>query len=193
MLKNKKQIYESIMKDVSKTVKKHLHENNYLDNLIDLSDLSQLSKNEIYRIIKIIMDSDFDCECDPNKGNNIHKYITILPYFDYNDEDIYKESISEYELILTFEAYYNVDYHEGYTSNDRDVEPEREYLEYKDFEIYNIKLINKTNNSISITDEEIGDYIYNKFEASSYHDEFIQYAIEDDIDPYREDYYDRGW
>ena len=118
--------------------------------------------------------------------------LELMKRLGYKKEDIYKESISEYELILTFEAYYNVDYHEGYTSNDRDVEPEREYLEYKDFEIYNIKLINKNDNSISITDEEIGDYIYDKFEASSYHDEFIQYAIEDDIDPYREDYYDRG-
>lgn len=139
---NKKALYEAIMKDISKIVKKKLNENieetainipsQYYDEDgdIDLSDLSVLPQNIINALAKdLLTNGDFQ-EDDRDEDCLM---CSILPYIDSKNENatILTRSLEDYGMCLSFNAevdYENID-HEAYPSNDRDVPDDPAYRE----------------------------------------------------------------
>ena len=136
---NKKALYEAIMKDISKIVKKKINENmeentinipsQYYDEDgdIDLSDLSVLPQNIINALAKdlltngVFQEDDRDDDC---------LMCSILPYIDSKNENasILTRSLEDYGMYLSFNAevdYENID-HAAYPSNDRDDSAYRE-------------------------------------------------------------------
>lgn len=139
---NKKALYEAIMKDISKIVKKKLNENieetainipsQYYDEDgdIDLSDLSVLPQNIINALAKdLLTNGDFQ-EDDRDEDCLM---CSILPYIDSKNENatILTRSLEDYGMCLSFNAevdYENID-HAAYPSNDRDVPDDPAYRE----------------------------------------------------------------
>lgn len=139
---NKKALYEAIMKDISKIVKKKLNENieetainipsQYYDEDgdIDLSDLSVLPQNIINALAKdLLTNGDFQ-EDDRDEDCLM---CSILPYIDSKNENatILTRSLEDYGMCLSFNAevdYENID-HSAYPSNDRDVPDDPAYRE----------------------------------------------------------------
>lgn len=139
---NKKALYEAIMKDISKIVKKKLNENieetainipsQYYDEDgdIDLSDLSVLPQNIINALAKdLLTNGDFQ-EDDRDEDCLM---CSILPYIDSKNENatILTRSLEDYGMCLSFNAevdYENID-HAAYSSNDRDVPDDPAYRE----------------------------------------------------------------
>lgn len=139
---NKKTLYEAIMKDISKIVKKKLNENieetainipsQYYDEDgdIDLSDLSVLPQNIINALAKdLLTNGDFQ-EDDRDEDCLM---CSILPYIDSKNENatILTRSLEDYGMCLSFNAevdYENID-HAAYPSNDRDVPDDPAYRE----------------------------------------------------------------
>ena len=139
---NKKALYEAIMKDISKIVKKKINENieentinipsQYYDEDgdIDLSDLSILPKNIIKALVKdLLINGNF--QEDDRDGDCL--MCSILPYIDSKNENasILTRSLEDYGICLSFNVtidYENID-HAAYPSNDIDVPNDSAYRE----------------------------------------------------------------
>lgn len=139
---NKKALYEAIMKDISKIVKKKINENmeentinipsQYYDEDgdIDLSDLSALPQNIINALAKDLL-TNGDFQEDDRDDNCL--MCSILPYIDSKNENatILTRSLEDYDMCLSFNVevdYENID-HSAYPSNDRDVPDDPAYRE----------------------------------------------------------------
>ena len=199
---NKKALYEAIMKDISKIVKKKINENieentinipsQYYDEDgdIDLSDLSVLPQNIINALAKdlitngVFQEDDRDDDC---------LMCSILPYIDSKNENatILTRSLEDYGMCLSFNAevdYENID-HAAYPSNDIDVPNDLAYREcdIKDVVISGLMLTDG-DQEIMINDPDIIEKVKDETLASNVIDNF-RIEQEQSYDPYEMDNY----
>ena len=201
---NKKALYEAIMKDISKIVKKKINENmeentinipsQYYDEDgdIDLSDLSVLPQNIINALAKdlltngVFQEDDRDDDC---------LMCSILPYINSKNENatILTRSLEDYGMCLSFNAevdYENID-HAEYPSNDIDVPNDPAYREcdIKDIVISGLMLTDG-DQEIMINDPDIIEKVKDETLASNIIDNF-RIEQEQSYDPYDiGDYYE---
>ena len=201
---NKKALYEAIMKDISKIVKKKINENmeettinipsQYYDEDgdIDLSDLSILPKNIINALAKdlltngVFQEDDRDDDCF---------MCSILPYINSKNENatILTRSLEDYGMYLSFNAevdYENID-HAAYPSNDIDVPNDPAYREcdIKDVVISGLMLTDG-DQEIMINDPDIIEKVKDETLTSNVIDKF-RIEQEQSYDPYEmDDYYE---
>ena len=201
---NKKALYEAIMKDISKIVKKKINENmeentinipsQYYDEDgdIDLSDLSVLPENIINALTNdlltngVFQEDDRDDDC---------LMCSILPYIDSKNENasILTRSLEDYGMCLSFNAevdYENID-HAAYPSNDRDVPDDPAYREcdIKDVVISGLMLTDG-DQEIMINDPKIIEKVKDETLSSNVIDNF-RIEQEEQFDPYdMDDYYE---
>ena len=201
---NKKALYEAIMKDISKIVKKKINENieentinipsQYYDEDgdIDLSDLSVLPQNIINALAKdlltngVFQEDDRDDDCF---------MCSILPYINSKNENatILTRSLEDYGMCLSFNAevdYENID-HAAYPSNDIDVPNDPAYREcdIKDVVISGLMLTDG-DQEIMINDPDIIEKVKDETLASNVIDNF-RIEQEEQFDPYEmDDYYE---
>ena len=201
---NKKALYEAIMKDISKIVKKKINENmeentinipsQYYDEDgdIDLSDLSVLPENIINALAKdlltngVFQEDDRDDDCF---------MCSILPYINSKNENatILTRSLEDYGMCLSFNAevdYENID-HAAYPSNDIDVPNDPAYREcdIKDVVISGLMLTDG-DQEIMINDPDIIEKVKDETLASNVIDNF-RIEQEQSYDPYEmDDYYE---
>ena len=183
---NKKALYEAIMKDISKIVKKKINENmeentinipsQYYDEDgdIDLSDLSVLPQNIINALAKdlltngVFQEDDRDDDCF---------MCSILPYINSKNENatILTRSLEDYGICLSFNVevdYENID-HAAYPSNDIDVPNDPAYREcdIKDVVISGLMLTDG-DQEIMINDPDIIEKVKDETLASNVIDNF---------------------
>ena len=201
---NKKALYEAIMKDISKIVKKKINENmeentinipsQYYDEDgdIDLSDLSVLPQNIINALAKdlltngVFQEDDRDDDCF---------MCSILPYIDSKNENatILTRSLEDYGMCLSFNVevdYENID-HAEYPSNDIDVPNDSAYREcdIKDVVISGLMLTDG-DQEIMINDPDIIEKVKDETLSSNVIDNF-RIEQEESYDPYEmDDYYE---
>lgn len=201
---NKKALYEAIMKDISKIVKKKINENieentinipsQYYDEDgdIDLSDLSVLPQNIINALAKdlltngVFQEDDRDDDCF---------MCSILPYINSKNENatILTRSLEDYGMCLSFNAevdYENID-HAAYSSNDIDVPNDPAYREcdIKDVVISGLMLTDG-DQEIMINNPDIIEKVKDETLASNVIDNF-RIEQEQSYDPYEmDDYYE---
>lgn len=201
---NKKALYEAIMKDISKIVKKKINENmeentinipsQYYDEDgdIDLSDLSILPKNIIKALVKdLLINGNF--QEDDRDGDCL--MCSILPYIDSKNENasILTRSLEDYGMCLSFNAevdYENID-HAEYPSNDIDVPNDPAYREcdIKDVVISGLMLTDG-DQEIMINDPDIIEKVKDETLTSNVIDNF-RIEQEESYDPYEmDDYYE---
>ena len=201
---NKKALYEAIMKDISKIVKKKINENmeentinipsQYYDEDgdIDLSDLSVLPQNIINALAKdlltngVFQEDDRDDDC---------LMCSILPYIDSKNENasILTRSLEDYGICLSFNVevdYENID-HAEYRSNNGDVPNDSAYREC---DINNViisgLMLTDGDQEIMINDPKIIEKVKNETLSSNVIDNF-RIEQEEQFDPYdMEDYYE---
>lgn len=201
---NKKALYEAIMKDISKIVKKKLNENmeettinipsQYYDEDgdIDLSDLSVLPKNIINALAKDLL-TNGDFQEDDRDDDCL--MCSILPYIDSKNENatILTRSLEDYGMCLSFNVevdYENID-HAAYPSNDRDVPDDPAYREcdIKDVTISGLMLTDG-DQEIMINDPDIIEKVKDEALTSNVIDNF-RIEQEESYDPYEmDDYYE---
>lgn len=201
---NKKALYEAIMKDISKIVKKKLNENmeentinipsQYYDEDgdIDLSDLSVLPQNIINALAKDLL-TNGDFQEDDRDDDCL--MCSILPYIDSKNENasILTRSLEDYGMCLSFNAtvdYENID-HAAYPSNDRDVPDDPAYREcdIKDVVISGLMLTDG-DQEIMINDPDIIEKVKDETLSSNVIDNF-RIEQEESYDPYEmDDYYE---
>ena len=198
---NKKALYEAIMKDISKIVKKKINENmeentinipsQYYDEDgdIDLSDLSVLPENIINALAKdlltngVFQEDDRDDDCF---------MCSILPYINSKNENatILTRSLEDYGMCLSFNAevdYENID-HAAYPSNDRD-DPAYRECDIKDVVISGLMLTDG-DQEIMINDPDIIEKVKDETLSSNVIDNF-RIEQEQSYDPYEmDDYYE---
>lgn len=201
---NKKALYEAIMKDISKIVKKKINENmeentinipsQYYDEDgdIDLSDLSILPQNIINALAKdlltngVFQEDDRDDDCF---------MCSILPYINSKNENatILTRSLEDYGMCLSFNAevdYENID-HAEYRSNNEDVPNDPAYREcdIKDVVISGLMLTDG-DQEIMINDPDIIEKVKDETLTSNVIDKF-RIEQEQSYDPYEmDDYYE---
>lgn len=201
---NKKALYEAIMKDISKIVKKKINENmeentinipsQYYDEDgdIDLSDLSVLPENIINALAKdlltngVFQEDDRDDDC---------LMCSILPYIDSENKNasILTRSLEDYGICLSFNVtidYENID-HAEYRSNNGDVPNDSAYREC---DINNViisgLMLTDGDQEIMINDPKIIEKVKNETLSSNVIDNF-RIEQEKEFDPYdMEDYYE---
>lgn len=201
---NKKALYEAIMKDISKIVKKKINENmeentinipsQYYDEDgdIDLSDLSVLPENIINALAKdlltngVFQEDDRDDDC---------LMCSILPYIDSENKNasILTRSLEDYGICLSFNVtidYENID-HAEYRSNNGDVPNDSAYREC---DINNViisgLMLTDGDQEIMINDPKIIEKVKNETLSSNVIDNF-RIEQEEEFDPYdMEDYYE---
>lgn len=199
---NKKALYEAIMKDISKIVKKKINENmeentinipsQYYDEDgdIDLSDLSILPENIINALAKDLL-TNGDFQEDDRDDDCL--MCSILPYIDSKNENatILTRSLEDYGMCLSFNAtvdYENID-HAAYPSNDRDVPDDPAYREcdIKDVVISGLMLTDG-DQEIMINDPDIIEKVKDETLSSNVIDNF-RIEQEESYDPYEMDDY----
>ena len=201
---NKKALYEAIMKDISKIVKKKINENmeentinipsQYYDEDgdIDLSDLSILPKNIIKALVKdLLINGNF--QEDDRDGDCL--MCSILPYIDSKNENasILTRSLEDYGICLSFNVtidYENID-HAEYRSNNGDVPNDSAYREC---DINNViisgLMLTDGDQEIMINDPKIIEKVKNETLSSNVIDNF-RIEQEEQFDPYEmDDYYE---
>lgn len=201
---NKKALYEAIMKDISKIVKKKINENmeentinipsQYYDEDgdIDLSDLSVLPQNIINALAKDLL-TNGDFQEDDRDDDCL--MCSILPYIDSKNENatILTRSLEDYGMCLSFNVdvdYENID-HAAYPSNDRDVPDDPAYREcdIKDVVISGLMLTDG-DQEIMINDPDIIEKVKDEALTSNVIDNF-RIEQEESYDPYEmDDYYE---
>lgn len=201
---NKKALYEAIMRDISKIVKKKINENmeentinipsQYYDEDgdIDLSDLSVLPQNIINALAKDLL-TNGDFQEDDRDDDCL--MCSILPYIDSKNENatILTRSLEDYGMCLSFNAtvdYENID-HAAYPSNDRDVPDDPAYREcdIKDIVISGLMLTDG-DQEIMINDPDIIEKVKDETLSSNVIDNF-RIEQEESYDPYEmDDYYE---
>ena len=199
---NKKALYEAIMRDISKIVKKKINENieentinipsQYYDEDgdIDLSDLSILPENIINALAKDLL-TNGDFQEDDRDDDCL--MCSILPYIDSKNENatILTRSLEDYGMCLSFNAtvdYENID-HAAYPSNDRDVPDDPAYREcdIKDVVISGLMLTDG-DQEIMINDPDIIEKVKDETLSSNVIDNF-RIEQEESYDPYEMDDY----
>lgn len=199
---NKKALYEAIMKDISKIVKKKINENmeentinipsQYYDEDgdIDLSDLSVLPENIINALAKDLL-TNGDFQEDDRDDDCL--MCSILPYIDSKNENatILTRSLEDYGMCLSFNAevdYENID-HAEYPSNDIDVPNDSAYREcdIKDVVISGLMLTDG-DQEIMINDPDIIEKVKDETLSSNVIDNF-RIEQEESYDPYDMDNY----
>ena len=201
---NKKALYEAIMKDISKIVKKKINENmeentinipsQYYDEDgdIDLSDLSVLPKNIIKALVNDLLKNG-DFQEDDRDDDCL--MCSILPYINSKNENatILTRSLEDYGICLSFNAevdYENID-HAEYRSNNGDVPNDSAYRECN---INNViisgLMLTDGDQEIMINDPKIIEKVKNETLSSNVIDNF-RIEQEEQFDPYdMEDYYE---
>lgn len=201
---NKKALYEAIMKDISKIVKKKINENmeentinipsQYYDEDgdIDLSDLSILPKNIIKALVKDLL-TNGNFQEDDRDGDCL--MCSILPYIDSKNENasILTRSLEDYGICLSFNVtidYENID-HAEYRSNNEDVPNDSAYREC---DINNViisgLMLTDGDQEIMINDPKIIEKVKNETLSSNVIDNF-RIEQEESYDPYEmDDYYE---
>ena len=201
---NKKALYEAIMKDISKIVKKKINENmeentinipsQYYDEDgdIDLSDLSVLPENIINALAKDLL-TNGDFQEDDRDGDCL--MCSILPYIDSKNENasILTRSLEDYGICLSFNVtidYENID-HAEYRSNNGDVPNDSAYREC---DINNViisgLMLTDGDQEIMINDPKIIEKVKNETLSSNVIDNF-RIEQEEQFDPYEmDDYYE---
>ena len=201
---NKRTLYEAIMKDISKIVKKKINENmeentinipsQYYDEDgdIDLSDLSILPKNIINALVKDLL-TNGNFQEDDRDGDCL--MCSILPYIDSKNEDtsILTRSLEDYGICLSFNVIIdceNID-HAEYRSNNGDVPNDSAYREC---DINNViisgLMLTDGDQEIMINDPKIIEKVKNETLSSNVIDNF-RIEQEEEFDPYdMEDYYE---
>ena len=201
---NKKALYETIMRDISKIVKKKINENmeentinipsQYYDEDgdIDLSDLSVLPQNIINALAKDLL-TNGDFQEDDRDGDCL--MCSILPYIDSKNENatILTRSLEDYGICLSFNVevdYENID-HAEYRSNNGDVPNDSAYREC---DINNViisgLMLTDGDQEIMINDPKIIEKVKNETLSSNVIDNF-RIEQEEEFDPYdMEDYYE---
>ena len=201
---NKKALYEAIMKDISKIVKKKINENmeentinipsQYYDEDgdIDLSDLSILPKNIIKALVKdLLINGNF--QEDDRDGDCL--MCSILPYINSKNENatILTRSLEDYGICLSFNVTIdceNID-HAEYRSNNGDVPNDPAYREC---DINNViisgLMLTDGDQEIMINDPKIIEKVKNETLSSNVIDNF-RIEQEEQFDPYdMGDYYE---
>lgn len=180
---NKKALYEAIMRDISKIVKKKINENmeentinipsQYYDEDgdIDLSDLSVLPQNIINALAKDLL-TNGDFQEDVRDDDCL--MCSILPYIDSKNENatILTRSLEDYGMCLSFNAtvdYENID-HAAYPSNDRD-DPAYRECDIKDVVISGLMLTDG-DQEIMINDPDIIEKVKDETLSSNVIDNF---------------------
>ena len=180
---NKKALYEAIMKDISKIVKKKINENieentinipsQYYDEDgdIDLSDLSVLPQNIINALAKDLL-TNGDFQEDDRDDDCL--MCSILPYIDSENKNasILTRSLEDYGMCLSFNVtidYENID-HAAYSSNDRDDSAYRE-CDIKDVVISGLMLTDG-DQEIMINDPDIIEKVKDETLSSNVIDNF---------------------
>ena len=201
---NKKALYEAIMKDISKIVKKKINENmeentinipsQYYDEDgdIDLSDLSVLPENIINALAKDLL-TNGDFQEDDRDDDCL--MCSILPYIDSKNENatILTRSLEDYGMCLSFNVevdYENID-HAAYPSNDRDMPDDSAYREcnIKDVVISGLMLTDG-DQEIMINDPDIIEKVKDETLSSNVIDNF-RIEQEESYEPYEmDDYYE---
>ena len=201
---NKKALYEAIMKDISKIVKKKINENmeentinipsQYYDEDgdIDLSDLSVLPQNIINALANDLL-TNGDFQEDDRDDDCL--MCSILPYINSKNENatILTRSLEDYDMCLSFNVtidYENID-HAEYRSNNGDVPNDPAYREcdIKDVVISGLMLTDG-DQEIMINDPKIIEKVKNETLSSNVIDNF-RIEQEEQFDPYEmDDYYE---
>ena len=201
---NKKALYEAIMRDISKIVKKKINENmeentinipsQYYDEDgdIDLSDLSVLPQNIINALTKDLL-TNGDFQEDDRDGDCL--MCSILPYIDSKNENasILTRSLENYGICLSFNVtidYENID-HTEYCSNNKDVPNDSAYREC---DINNViisgLMLTDGDQEIMINDPDIIEKVKNETISSNVIGNF-RIEQEEEFDPYdMGDYYE---
>lgn len=207
---NKKALYEAIMKDISKIVKKKINENieentinipsQYYDEDgdIDLSDLSVLPQNIINALAKDLL-TNGDFQEDDRDDDCL--MCSILPYIDSKNENatILTRSLEDYGICLSFKAtvdFKNTDYAE-YPSHDIDVpnDPAYRECEINDVIISDLMLtdgdeeimINDPDIIEKVKDETLSSNVIDKFKNDQ-EESFDPNDMDDYYDEYEDDY-----
>ena len=201
---NKKALYEAIMKDISKIVKKKINENmeentiniplQYYDEDgdIDLSDLSVLPQNIINAVaMDLLTNGDFQ---EDDRDDDC-LMCSILPYIDSKNENasILTRSLEDYGICLSFNVevdYENID-HAEYRSNNGDVPNDSAYREC---DINNViisgLMLTDGDQEIMINDPKIIEKVKDETLSSNVIDNF-RIEQEESYDPYEmDDYYE---
>ena len=201
---NKKALYEAIMKDISKIVKKKINENmeentinipsQYYDEDgdIDLSDLSVLPQNIINALTKDLLENG-DFQEDDRDDDCL--MCSILPYIDSENKNasIFTRSLEDYGMCLSFNVtidYENID-HAEYRSNNGDVPNDSAYREC---DINNViisgLMLTDGDQEIMINDPKIIEKVKNETLSSNVIENF-RIEQEEQFDPYdMGDYYE---
>jgi len=160
-MKNNKTLYESIMKDISKTIKRYLNEYDYgeLTGYYDLSDLSELTDEQISKICNGILDTDFEIFL-ANDEDYAHKkplHCIVIPDCDNTLE---LQALDDYEINMEFDISAVFE-----TIDELDEDEEYSYVVINNFDITNLVLCScdkNSNNIIYIEDDDIINKLINK-------------------------------
>lgn len=102
LVENNKRLYESIMREVAKTVKKHLNENN------------SFNKQFIYVYVHFDSENSENCYTNPNKDINHSQIAKRIK--DIIIKNIYKDNDGDFENLDENDLTYLNEIHEGYES-----------------------------------------------------------------------------
>ena len=156
---NNKKLYNNIISDISKIMKKKLYENNEIDinQYVEYQpkynfkylDLKKLPEKLIYELCDKIIDSDYqiDYNIDTDPKNTYGQFHII---YETKNDPILK-LLDSNEITIVFKADFIFDYKEG-QKGDYWTEPIPDYYYIKDAEIYDVYLTDSKDNYVQITD-----------------------------------------
>ena len=161
---NNKKLYNNIISDISKILKKKLYENNENDEIninqyvkyqpkydFNYLDLKKLPDNVIYYLCDKILDSKFTLEQVSNTPKDMCGEFYIM--YEYKNDPILT-LLDENEISIMFKADFIFDYEEGDPDPDdywTEPVPDRYYI--KDVEITEAYLTNDKGNFVQITNK----------------------------------------
>ena len=169
---NNKKLYNNIISDISKIMKKKLYENNENDE-IDINqyvkyqpkydfnylDLKKLPDNVIYYLCDKILDSKFTLEQVSNTPKDMCGEFYIM--YEYKNDPVLT-LLDENEISIMFKADFIFDYEEGDPDPDdywTEPVPDRYYI--KEVEITEAYLTNDKGNTVQITNKDYLDTLSN--------------------------------
>ncbi len=169
---NNKKLYNNIISDISKIMKKKLYENNENDE-IDINqyveyqpkydfnylNLKKLPDNVIYYLCDKILDSKFTLEQVSNTPKDMCGEFYIM--YEYKNDSVLT-LLDENEISIMFKADFIFDYEEGDPDPDdywTEPVPDRYYI--KEVDITEAYLTNDKGNFVQITNKDYLDALSN--------------------------------
>ena len=169
---NNKKLYNNIISDISKIMKKKLYENNENDEIdiyqyveylpkydFNYLDLKKLPDNVIYYLCDKILDSKFTLEQVSNTPKDMCGEFYIM--YEYKNDPVLT-LLDENEISIMFKADFIFDYEEGDPDPDdywTEPVPDRYYI--NEVEITEAYITNDKGNTVQITNKDYFDTLSN--------------------------------